>query len=111
MADWRRFINEIILDHVEESTKAIGGVGKIVEIDKSKFGKREYNRDHRVEGHWILGGVERGPGCDDHPYELNIRPNVADSRHCNWREMSDRQLNPKLRPPGIYNTSSIKCTF
>ncbi|GFQ77052.1 DDE_Tnp_IS1595 domain-containing protein [Trichonephila clavata] len=57
-ADWRRFINEVILDHFEESTEAIGGVGKILEIDESKFGKKKY----RVEGRWIFGGVERGSG-------------------------------------------------
>jgi hypothetical protein len=31
----------------------------IVEIDESKFGKRRYNRGHRVEGNWVFGGTER----------------------------------------------------
>jgi transposase-like protein len=39
--------------------KKIGGEGKIVEIDESKFGKRKNNRGHHVEGVWVLGGVER----------------------------------------------------
>jgi len=30
-----------------------------VEIDESKFGKRKYHRGHRVEGAWVVGGVER----------------------------------------------------
>jgi len=30
-----------------------------VEIDESKFGKRKYNRGHRVEGVWVVGGIER----------------------------------------------------
>ncbi len=30
-----------------------------VELDESKFGKRKYNRCHRVEGVWIFGGVEQ----------------------------------------------------
>ncbi|GFU27127.1 DDE_Tnp_IS1595 domain-containing protein [Nephila pilipes] len=34
MADWRQFINEIIVDYVEETSETIGGVGKIVEIDE-----------------------------------------------------------------------------
>jgi len=39
----------------------IGGPGIIVEIDESKFGKRKYNTGHRVEGVWVIGGVERTP--------------------------------------------------
>ncbi|KAG2213352.1 hypothetical protein INT45_004513 [Circinella minor] len=31
----------------------------IIEIDESKFGKRKNHRGHRVEGVWVLGGVER----------------------------------------------------
>ncbi|KAM0674828.1 hypothetical protein GVAV_001647 [Gurleya vavrai] len=31
----------------------------IVEIDKSKFAKRKYNRDHAVEDVWASGIVER----------------------------------------------------
>lgn len=40
----------------------IGGEGKIVEIDESKFGRRKYNRGHHIEGQWVFGGVERGSG-------------------------------------------------
>ncbi|ORY93715.1 hypothetical protein BCR43DRAFT_409515, partial [Syncephalastrum racemosum] len=29
-----------------------------VQIDESKFGKRKYNRGHRVDGVWVLGMVE-----------------------------------------------------
>jgi IS1 family transposase len=31
----------------------------VVEIDESKFGKVKYHRGHRVEGVWVVGGVER----------------------------------------------------
>ncbi|CAI6358292.1 unnamed protein product [Macrosiphum euphorbiae] len=41
----------------------IGGVGKTVEIDESKFGKRKYHRGHAVEGQWIFGGIQRDNGA------------------------------------------------
>ncbi len=44
------------LDHPVQ----IGGVGKVVEIDESKFGRRKYNRGRYRDGHWVFGGVERG---------------------------------------------------
>ncbi len=37
----------------------IGGPGVIVEIYESKFGKRKYNRGHKVDGVWVVGLVER----------------------------------------------------
>jgi hypothetical protein len=42
----------------------LGGVNSdgqpiVVEIDKSKFGKRKYNKGKRVDGVWVVGGVER----------------------------------------------------
>jgi len=39
----------------------IGGEGVIVEIYETKMGKRKFNRSHRVEGVWIVGGVKRPP--------------------------------------------------
>jgi hypothetical protein len=49
-------------DYLLDNPQKIGGPGKTVEIDESKFGKRKYNRGHHVEGQWIFGGVERGTG-------------------------------------------------
>ncbi|XP_071093641.1 uncharacterized protein [Haliotis cracherodii] len=40
-------------------SEKIGGPGTTVEIDESKFGKRKYHRGKRVEGVWVLGGIER----------------------------------------------------
>ncbi|KAG0776073.1 hypothetical protein G6F16_013929 [Rhizopus arrhizus] len=44
----------------------VGGVNSdgqhiIVEIDESKFGKRKYNKGKRVDGVWVVRGVERTP--------------------------------------------------
>lgn len=44
-----------------ESGQQIGGENIVVEIDKSKFTKRKYNRGHKVSGGWVLkiiGGRE-----------------------------------------------------
>ncbi|CAO3657227.1 unnamed protein product [Mucor hiemalis] len=59
-------IRELIIDFqyvmeqdVTDEDVTIGGDGIIVEIDESKFGKRKYHRGDRVEGVWVVGGVER----------------------------------------------------
>lgn len=49
------------LDSLQHSNK-IDGPGCIVEIDEAKIGKRKYNRGRLVDGHWILGMIERGSG-------------------------------------------------
>ena len=36
----------------------VGGPGVIVEIDESLFGKRKYHKGKRVNGQWVVGGVE-----------------------------------------------------
>ena len=44
---------------LDNSSEMIGGEGKIVEIDGSKFGKHKYNKGRLVEGQWVLGGICR----------------------------------------------------
>ena len=39
--------------------RKIGGRNKIVEIDETKIAKRKNNKGKRVEGAWIIGGIER----------------------------------------------------
>lgn len=57
--EWAKKFRAVLLDRFIFSAPKIGGSGKTVEIDESKFGKRKYHRGRRVEGTWIFGGVER----------------------------------------------------
>ncbi len=59
VVDWFNFCRELVeIDFFLHSTQ-VGGPGKIVEIDESKFGKRKYHRGHRVDGKWVFGIIER----------------------------------------------------
>ena len=60
VCDYKRYCCEICMNIVlDNSSEMIGGEGKIVEIDKSKFGKCKYNKGRLVEGQWVLGGICR----------------------------------------------------
>ena len=61
-SNWYKLRRDMIVWHVEFMSEKIGGEGKVIEIDKSKFGKRKYGRGYNVRGQWVLGGVERGRG-------------------------------------------------
>jgi hypothetical protein len=37
----------------------IGGVGAVVQVEESKFGKRKYHHGRMVEGTCVLGGIQR----------------------------------------------------
>ncbi|XP_028414213.1 uncharacterized protein LOC114537271 [Dendronephthya gigantea] len=56
--DWDSFCRETYEVTLLEREEKIGGPGKIVQIDESKFGKRKYHRGHHVEGQWVFGGIE-----------------------------------------------------
>ena len=47
------------MNYVVSRPKKIGGEGKIVEIDESKFEKRKYNLGRVAEGQWVFGGICR----------------------------------------------------
>lgn len=54
MCVWSALIIVIRLGGIDKDGKRI-----IVEVDESKFGKRKSHKGHRVEGVWVVGGVER----------------------------------------------------
>ena len=57
--DWDSFCREVCEITLLENSERLGGEGKIVQIDESKFGKRKYHRGHHVEGQWVFGGMEQ----------------------------------------------------
>jgi len=57
VTDWWGYCQELVGSTLEN--RKIGGEGITIEIDESKFGKRKHHRGHRVEGVWVVGGVER----------------------------------------------------
>ena len=59
VVDFYNFCREVCVVVLEQHSEAIGGLGRYVEIDESKFGKRKYHRGKRVEGVWVFGGIER----------------------------------------------------
>lgn len=62
--DWYNFCRDVCAQYFVDNPAVIGGPGLMVEIDKSKFGKRKYmyNRGRYTEGHWVFGGVQRITG-------------------------------------------------
>jgi transposase-like protein len=58
VAFWGHF-RQLVSQSLEEEDTIIGGEGVIVEVDETKLGKRKYNRGHRVDGVWVVVGVER----------------------------------------------------
>ena len=57
--DWYYFSREVCISILEVYSRQIGGPGKVVEIDKSKFGKRKFHKGRRVDGVWVFGGIQR----------------------------------------------------
>ena len=48
--DWDSFCREVCEISLMEDSQSIGGEGKVVQIDESKFGKRKYHRDITLRG-------------------------------------------------------------
>lgn len=86
----------------------LGGPGvDHVQIDESKFGKRKYNRGHRVEGVWVLGLVEAiylGPTSvrerqQDGTYSIRVVEKYKAGRRflCTLPNRNARTLIPIIR--------------
>ena len=54
-----KHFRDLVASTLRESDQQIGGDQIEVQIDETKLGKRKYHRGHRVEGVWILAGVEK----------------------------------------------------
>ena len=59
IVDWYNFSREVCISILEVYSRQIGGPGKVVEIDESKFGKRKFHKGRRVDGVWVFGGIQR----------------------------------------------------
>jgi len=61
ITDYIGHFSDLVAHDIRESSCVIGGIGVIVEIDETKLGKRKYHKGHRVDGVWVVVGVERTP--------------------------------------------------
>jgi hypothetical protein len=52
------YFRQLVASTLESDDTIIGGEGIVVQVDETKMGKRKYNRGHRVEGAWVIVGVE-----------------------------------------------------
>ena len=59
VCNWNNHFNQAVAMDYQYNEEPIGGENIVVEIDESKFGKRMYHKGHKVEGVWVVGGVER----------------------------------------------------
>lgn len=59
ISNYMKYFRQLIYNTIDEDDTIIGGPGIIVQIDESKLGKRKYHRGHRVNGVWVIGGVEK----------------------------------------------------
>lgn len=61
VSQFYRHFRSLVTSALNEEDDIIGGQDIEVEIDETKLGKRKYERGHRVDGVWVLVGVERTP--------------------------------------------------
>jgi hypothetical protein len=61
IASYYKMFRDLVAVSMDVEEGQIGGKEIVVEIDEMKMEKRKYNRGHRVDGVWVVGGVERTP--------------------------------------------------
>jgi transposase-like protein len=74
ITDWTNYLRGLVTWDIENLDLA---AAPIVEIDESKFEKRKYNRGHRVEGVWVVGGVEITP--ERRMFAVSVQDRSADT--------------------------------
>lgn len=62
LIDWIKLIREVCGTWLLDHPIAIGGEGRTIAVDESKFFHRKYHRGRYTDGHWVLGGID----VDDH---------------------------------------------
>ena len=59
VSDWYNFCRDVCREVLNQKSEMIGGYGKIVELDESAFGKRNYHRGRVRKTQWVFGGIEQ----------------------------------------------------
>lgn len=98
VTSWGRYIRQLVGDSIEFNDTLIGGEGVIVEIDETKMGKRKYNRGHRVEGVWVVAGIERTP--EKRCFAIEVETRDAATMH--------RIISTHVKPGSIIYTDMWK---
>lgn len=58
VSDYQRYFRQLVSEMLEDDDHVVGGNGIVVQVDETKMGKRKYHRGHRVDGAWVIVGVE-----------------------------------------------------
>ena len=59
ISDYLGFFRQLTCNMIEDDEVVIGGQNIVVQVDETKMGKIKYHRGHRVEGAWVIVGVEK----------------------------------------------------
>lgn len=98
ITSWLKYTRQILGDFVDFNDTMIGGEGVIVEIDETKLGKRKYHRGHRVDGVWVVAGIERTP--EKKCFAIEVEARDAPTMH--------RIISSYVRPGSIIHTDMWK---